>query len=194
MLRKFAFASSLAVLCAGVAVGAQQPTPDPKRPDATQQRPADQQPAAQASAERTTTVEGCVYQEKDIPGRTPNVAERAGVLEDYILVASSGSGSRPGATGTAGTTGTAGSTASAAGAAKMFKLEHKPDHQLSAMVGKRVQVTGKIDAERSDSTGAAATRPQDKSAGPDRVNLPEFEITSIREAQGECPAKAQVNP
>jgi hypothetical protein len=195
MLRKFALASSLTVLCAGIAVGAQQPTPDPQRPDATQQQPAGQQPEAQqtrAATEQTTTVEGCVYHERDIPGRTPNVAERAGVLEDYILVASTASGSKPGATGTTGTTGTTGSAAS--GAAKMFKLEHKPDHQLSAKVGKRVQVTGKIDAERSDSTGAAAApRQQDQSVGPDRINLPEFEITSIREAQGECPDKPQMS-
>ncbi len=191
MLRKFALASSVAVLCVGVAAGAQQPTPDPQRPDPTQQQPAGQQPTTQqprASAEQTTTVEGCVYHERDIPGRTPNVAERAGVLEDYILVASTAPASTPGATGTTGTTGTRGTS----GAAKMFKLEHKPDHQLSAMVGKRVQVTGKVDAERSDSPGAAAARPpQDQSVGPDRINLPEFEITSIREAQGECPAKPQ---
>lgn len=196
MLRRFVLASSLTVLCAGIAVGAQQPTPDPQRPDATQQQPAGQQPEAQqtrAATEQTTTVEGCVYHERDIPGRTPNVAERAGILEDYILVASTAPGSTPAATGTTGTTGTTGSAASASGAAKMFKLEHKPDHQLSAMVGKRVQVTGKIDAERSDSTGAAAARQQDQSVGPDRINLPEFEITSIREAQGECPAKPQMS-
>ena len=33
----------------------------------------------------STTLIGCVYQEKDVPGRAPNVAERAGILEDYIL-------------------------------------------------------------------------------------------------------------
>jgi hypothetical protein len=60
------------------------------------------------------------------------------------------------------------------------------------MVGKRVQVTGKVDAERSDSTGAAAAPGQDQSVGPDRINLAEFEVTSIREAQGECPAQPQI--
>lgn len=192
MFRKFALASGLAVLCAGVAAGAQQPSaPETQRPETTQQQPArpaagqpqdDQQ--ARTTTQQSTTIEGCVYHEKDIPGRTPNVAERAGILEDYILVASSGS-AKPGAAGTVGTTG-------AAGAAKMYKLEHKPDHQLSAMVGKRVQVTGKVDAERSDSKGAAAAPGQDKSVGPDRINLAEFEVTSIREAQGECPAQPQI--
>ena len=33
----------------------------------------------------STTIIGCVYQEKDVPGRAPNPAERAGLLEDYIL-------------------------------------------------------------------------------------------------------------
>ena len=48
MLRKFALASGLAVLCAGVAVGAQQqPATDTQRPEASQQQPAEtRQPAS----------------------------------------------------------------------------------------------------------------------------------------------------
>jgi hypothetical protein len=33
----------------------------------------------------SNTLTGCVYQEKDVPGRAPNPAERIGILEDYIL-------------------------------------------------------------------------------------------------------------
>ncbi len=45
-----------------------------------------QAPAAQQTNGATTsTIVGCVYEEKDVPGRAPNVAERVGVLEDYIL-------------------------------------------------------------------------------------------------------------
>ena len=34
---------------------------------------------------RAVTVEGCLMREADVPGRRPNIAERAGVGEDYIL-------------------------------------------------------------------------------------------------------------
>jgi hypothetical protein len=33
------------------------------------------------------TITGCLKAEKDVPGLTPNPAERAGVTEDYILTA-----------------------------------------------------------------------------------------------------------
>ena len=72
------------------------------------------------------------------------MAERAGILEDYILAdASSAStetkpGATPGATGTTGTTPSSG---------KMYKVEGRPDEQLKVLVGKRVEVTGRIDPE-----------------------------------------------
>jgi hypothetical protein len=81
--------------------------------------------AAQASS--STTLTGCLYRENQIPGRTPNVAERAGVLEDYILADASmaSPGARPGAT--AGATVTSGSAPSAG---NMYKVESIPDDQL----------------------------------------------------------------
>ena len=182
MFRKYVSAGAFAVFCAG-AVASAQSTP----PQQTPQTP----PSSSMQTAASTTVEGCVYREKDIPGRSPNVAERAGVLEDYILVASSNTAGT--SAGTAGTTGTTGSTAATGAAAmpKMFKLEHEDDSKLSALVGKRVQVTGKIDAERSDK--APAGNPQaDRSMGPDKINLPEFEVSSISETSGECPATPMI--
>ena len=153
----------------------------------TQTQPA--QPGTRAESRPTTqgaatTLVGCVYRERDVPGRTPNVAERAGVLEDYILATVSGQqattpspGSTPGATGTSGATGS------------MYKLEFVDDDRLRALVGKRVEVTGRIDAESGDRpAGTAGTPQQDRSVGPDQVELAEFEITSIREIGGTCPA------
>jgi hypothetical protein len=150
-------------------------------------------PSTQASsAEKgTTTLTGCVYQEKDIPGRAPNAAERAGVLEDYILaeVKPGASASAGSATGTPGATGTAGTTAAKAGT--MYKLENIADEKLRAAVGKRVEVTGRVDAEATDATsatGAPATTQTDRAVGRDRVNLPEFEVSSLKEISGSCPA------
>ncbi len=167
MLKNFALTSALAVMFAGAAVHAQTPATD---------QPADStQRATTTQSEGTNTISGCLYRERDIPGRSPNVAERAGVLEDYILV----------------TSGSSSSASGAAGAHKMFKLEHASDERLREFVGKRVEVTGKADAEAGDSTTSPATTPRaDDSAGPDKVEIAEFEVASIRAASGggECPA------
>jgi hypothetical protein len=130
-----------------------------------------------------------VYREQDVPGRTPNVAERAGIGEDYILADARSSSSAPSSGSTPSATGTSGTTPS------MYKLEQIPDERLRAAVGKRVEVTGKIDMEAGDSVkggaaGAAGTTGStaDRSLGPDKINLPEFEVSSMRVVEGTCPA------
>ena len=155
--------------------------------------------ASQPSTTSTTTLRGCVYKEDAIPGRTPNVAERAGVMEDYILVvsnqssasATSGSATGTSATGTATGTQTATGTSGAAGMHKAFKLEKIADEQLRAMVGKMVEVTGKADVDndtaKNPATGTSGTTP-DRSIGPDKIELHEFEVASIKEVEGTCPA------
>jgi hypothetical protein len=157
---------------------------EPARPAGTPPQPPPRTPGATAQ-QPTTTVTGCLYREDQIPGRTPNVAERAGVLEDYILagVTAAGSEARPGATpGATGTSGTAPATGN------MYKVEGPADEKLKALVGKKVEVTGRIDPEGGPgSTATGAPRP-DRGPGPDKINLPEFEAASIREVSGTCPA------
>jgi hypothetical protein len=146
--------------------------------------------AQNASAQNaSTTLIGCVYEEKDVPGRAPNLAERAGILEDYILAEiSPAEAARP--TGTTGTPGTP-TTYS------MYKLERAADSELKGLVGKRVEVTGRIDASADDATGqppaSAQTNRTDRVVGHDRIDLPEFEVTSIRAVAGSCPAKPTVS-
>ena len=165
MFKKYAFAAAIATVASTVAIGAQTT------------------PAPQSGSQAQSVFTGCVYNEKDVPGRAPNVAERAGIAEDYILAevkpASSADAVRP--TGTSGT----------ASPAAMYKLEFVDDAKLKALVGKRVEVTGRVDAEAGDSKPAATTPPTsttDKAIGRDRVNLAEFEVTSIKEVTGTCPA------
>jgi hypothetical protein len=160
----------------------------------TAPRPNPQLPAPTATAGQTkTTLVGCLYREAQVPGRTPNAAERAGVRQDYILADATTSSAtaataQPGAT--AGATGTSG-TVPATG--NMYKVEDVPDERLEVLVGKRVELTGRIDPEGPP---AAAGRPgattgaptPDGGPGPDRINLPEFEASSIQEISGTCPA------
>jgi len=76
--------------------------------------------------------------------------------------------------------------------APMYKLELIEDSKLKAVVGKRVEVTGRIDAERGDAAAQPATPPPtsqtDKALGRDKIDLPEFEVSSMKEIPGNCPA------
>jgi hypothetical protein len=52
----------------------------------------------------------------------------------------------------------------------MYNVEGLPDGQLKALVGKRVEVSGRIDADDAASRGT--------------IDLSEFKATSIREVAG----------
>ena len=193
-MKRLWMSGAAAVMAMSIAsLGAQTPQQPPTQSPTTQP-PTTQTPATATAAQSmaTTTIQGCVYKEQDIPGRSPNVAEKAGVMEDYILVAApAGMSATAGTSGTtppatAGTTGTAGAGMSGT---KAYKLEKIADEQLRAVVGKRVEVTGRVDAEKGDTaTGTASTPARDANVGPDKIELPEFEVTSIKEVEGTCPA------
>lgn len=189
-MKRLWMSGAAAVMAMSIAsVGAQTPqTPPPT------QTPQTQPPTSGAMQDTaTTTLTGCVYKEADVPGRTPNVAEKAGVMEDYILVTSA-----PSASGTAGTTGTtppatAGTAGTASAAGKAYKLEQIADERLQAVVGKRVEVTGRVDkgGSATGTTGARPT-PDTNPGSPDAIELPEFEVTSIKEVEGTCPATPEI--
>jgi hypothetical protein len=75
-------------------------------------------------------------------------------------------------------------------ASAMYKLEFVDDEKLKSMVGKRVEVVGRIDVGAGDQTApapGATTTTADKVIGRDKVNLAEFEVASIKEVAGTCP-------
>jgi hypothetical protein len=138
MLKKWSLAAAFAA-CSAAVLTAQTPSTSSQS----------QQPTPRTetrAASPSTTLTGIVYREQDVPGRAPNVAERAGILEDYILAevtaSKSASPSTPGAT-----------APRARPPDSMYKLEMVPDEKLKAKVGKRVEVTGRIDAEAGDTKG-----------------------------------------
>jgi hypothetical protein len=166
-MRRHMLAPTIAgVFALAVGIAAQEP---PATPSAQPQKA----PTVQSQA--AATVEGCLMREQDVPGRKPNVAERAGVLDDYILTnakvvkgsAPAAAQARPGEpTGTAGTV-----------SAPMFDVKGIDDKQLKEFAGKRVQIDGTFaDVDKSPT------------AGPTK-DLVDIRGTAIRAASGECPPK-----
>jgi hypothetical protein len=149
-----------------------------------------QNPDQGTTVRPTTTLIGCLYKEEQVPGRTPNLAEKAGILEDYILADAKTTDpeTQSGATGTSGTTGTASGSVPASG--NMYKIEKISHDRLKALVGKRVETTGKINPEkRPPGPGSASGAPTtDRGLSRDQINLPELEASSIKEVSGACPA------
>jgi hypothetical protein len=166
MNTRLILSGAAAFLCAG-ALSSAQITPQGSRPP----QPTTQQPRPSASEGPAITLSGCLYRENAIRGRTPNVAEKAGVLEDYILAdATAREGNRAQDPPIAGLA-----------SGRMYKVTKIDDEQLKALVGKRVEVTGTIKRDND-------VRPGEKPANFE--NLPNIEGTSIREASGAaaCPA------
>jgi hypothetical protein len=168
MHRNLVGCAAASVLALTVGVTAQNP------PSTPQTQPPTRQPAAQEQP--MVTVEGCLMREQDVPGRKPNVAERAGVAEDYILAnAKVVKGTAPKGTvqPKAGEpTGTSGKFA------PMYDVKGINDEQLKPLAGKRVQIEGRF--ADVDKTPPPAGQTED---------LVDIRGTTIRAAKGECPAK-----
>jgi hypothetical protein len=132
-----------------------------------QNPPATKTPTAQPAAQMAT-VEGCLRKEADVPGRKPNVAERAGIAEDYILTnVKAVKGTLPGG----------GSDVRAT----MFEVEGITEEQLKKFVNTRVQIEGSFqNVDRLKAKPEAQTPADD---------LAEIRGTSIRQVAGECPAQ-----
>ena len=180
VIRKYIVTTALAIACGGMLASAQQgqrpasPTPSPS--------PA----TGAASSQTSSTFVGCLYAENQVPGRAPNAAERAGVAEDFILANAMMSGATtpgatPGAAGTSGTTRGGG----------MYKVEDISADRLKPLVGKRVEVMGRVDSESNTPAGAASPN---RSLGGDAISLAEIKATSIKEVAGTCPATPSAEP
>jgi hypothetical protein len=118
--------------------------------------------------------------EQDVPGRKPNVAERAGVMEDYILTSAKvvkGAAGGPGATEPK-----PGETTGTAGTQRMYDVKGLDNEKLKPLAGQRVQIEGTLaDVTPSSKPPAGAT--------PSTEDLPDIRGTVIRQVSGECPPK-----
>lgn len=142
-----------------------------------------------ASAQQTVTVEGCLVREKDVPGREANPAERAGVMEDFILThAKIVKGQHPShdtaaATGTTGAARTGEEATGTSGANKMFEVRGLNDTELQQFVGQRVEIEGKLDP----SDVAERSREQANPAGEKAGDLPELMGATIKKSSNNEP-------
>ena len=113
------------------------------------------------------TVEGCLMREEDVPGRKPNLAEKLGVGNDYILAFTKiVKGTRPAA---AARTGETAATSGMSGA--MYDINGIDEETLKRHLNQRVAIDGAFDnvdaAMKSDA-------------------LIEIRATAIRLAKGDC--------
>jgi hypothetical protein len=179
--QQFVMTSAVAIVCA-TALAAQAPAGQQKPAQEGTQKPAQEQNRAAADQDQSMTLVGCLYRERDIPGVEPNVAERAGIGEDYILA-----DARPAAAASGASQGTGGAVSAGANAGRLYKVEQIDDEKLQALVGKRVEVTGRVEGpDTPTGTAGAANRDPDEYV--------EIEASMIRETSGNCPATPAAGP
>lgn len=126
-MRTHMIAIAALVSAGALTINAQTPTTQQPQQQ-TGQRGGDQQRAG-SGGDQTVTITGCLREEKDVPGRTPNVAERAGMGADYILTnVKMGQGS----------------STSGIGLAQMYEVDGLPDAELKKHINHQVEVVGKL--------------------------------------------------
>jgi hypothetical protein len=174
-MNRNAFAGAV-VLALGLTTALAAQNPPPTQPPA--QPPSASQPPSQSMAPaQSVTVEGCLVNEKDVPGRAPNPAEKAGVMEDFILTSArvkSPGAPAPSADQPTGTSGVKGS---------MFEVKGLEASRLQEFVGQRVEIVGKVDPKDVAERAREKASPSGEPAG----DLPEIIATSIKKTEGTCP-------
>lgn len=146
-----------------VNVGAQAPAPMPQTPAPAAQLPERTPPLSMtqpATAAAVMTIVGCLKEEKDVAGLKPNVAERAGITEDYILTSVKAA---------------PGSAVSGLALGAMYEIEGIAEADLKKHLNHQVEVQGRIDV----------TDGGDR----DRKNVPNFNATSLKMLAATCPAQ-----
>ena len=174
-MRSQLLAIAALVSASAFAVSAQTPQPQPpSQPPA--QRPSDPRPGdtTQRTGDANTqavTVTGCLKAEKDVPGRSPNAAERAGVTEDYILT---------------GVKMAQSSATAGMGLATMYEIEGISEAELKKHLNHQVEITGTLSRSNAQGkSGAAATA---GGAASTNADLPELNGTSLKMVSANCTA------
>jgi hypothetical protein len=180
MNNKLTFSVVMSAVAIGMTAAALAQTPAPT---------AGQTPSASSTQQEETTITGCVVREADFraardAGKGGAAGTGVGAGNEFVLTNASASTSA--AAGTAGTSGTTGAA---------YELTGAGEGQLSAHVGKRVEIRGKLKAAETTAAGrptggaTAGPPPSGVDATSKDLKLREFEVLSVKEASGTCPAK-----
>ena len=172
------FLTMAALVSAGaLTLNAQQarPTTQPPQTGDTTQR------AAAAAADQVITVTGCLKAEKDVPGRRPNAAERAGVTEDYLLTSVKMA---------------PGSKVAGIGVAATYEIEGIAEAELQKHLNHQVEVTGTLTTGNAmgnrgtaPTTNPGAERRQGTPQSTTKADLPQIQATSLKMVSATCPAQ-----
>ena len=130
-------------------------------------------PTQQPVVPTFVVVDGCVAAEHEIPGREPNIAERAGAGEDYILTNAVMVKGKPPAELPDDTGGPVSNALR-----PMYELGGLTDDQLKPHLGHRVRIEGTF-----------TNTNRDPHSGPLNDDLVELTGTSIRQVPGSCPPR-----
>jgi hypothetical protein len=132
--------------------------------------------AAQPPEDKPITATGCLKQEQDVPGGKPNVAERAGVGEDFILI---------NAKVTRGSAGAA--SASPTGKGLTFKVEGLDDEKLRSLINQQVEVQGRLGMPGSASPAPTpGQKPDERGARTPPDEVQEIRATTIKSIAATC--------
>jgi hypothetical protein len=214
MTQHIRFALSLIAACGTAAVLSAQTPSQPQTPPRPQTPTT--QPSTRDAQATPITVNGCLKMEKDVAGLKPNVAEKAGMGDDFILTnvkpgsgkpsaGASGSGTSSSGTsatgtsgtGTSGTSGTGTSGTAATGSGSSATSQGRP------VAGLMYKITGLDDDElkkhvnhqvevtgrvEESGSGSSSGSPS-ASAGSSDISQPkEFRATSLKMVASTCSA------
>ena len=171
------FTMAALVTASALTISAQQTKPNQQQPprtgDTTQRSTA-------AGADQPITVTGCLKAEKDVPGRRPNAAERAGVTDDYILTAVKMAPS---------------STTSGIGLAAMYEIEGIAEAELQKHLNHQVEITGSLTTGNAmgnrgtaPTTNPGAERREGTPQSTTNADLPQLQATSLKMVSATCAA------
>jgi hypothetical protein len=154
------------VMSSALTLNAQTPQRPPDPQGDTTQR------AAEAAKAQVVTVTGCLKTEKDVPGRRPNVSERAEAATDAFILTNVKMAP--------------GSTTSAIGLASTYGIDGIADAELQKHLNHQVQIVGTLSPRDAHGTRGAAAAPG--SAASANADLPQLHGTTLTMLAATCPA------
>lgn len=130
-MRTTLMTATIAAFATVVTLNAQAPQGQPQapRPEPQAQQPERPAPPAASQANQVLSITGCLKEEKNVPGEKPNLAERAGIGNDYILTDVKMASS---------------SQVSGIALQSRYELEGISESDLKKHVNQQVEVTGTI--------------------------------------------------